>query len=304
MKNKALIPILIVVFAAAGFFVWDFLPRPDNQAAENQLPAETIQEGQNITVRGTIVCLPHKNSDGPQTLECAYGLKADNKYYGLADLEVGAWETYKIDQSVEVTGRFAKAGEEEKYNIIGTISVETIVSLSEATDPESEIQGYTNNEYGFSLEFSADFIKLSDDENTRLPWSYGSARAGRRLLTLQLPQAFMPKTNFADGSVTIGVSADKAEVGGCTIGDTEPANVRNINGTNFTELDFSDAGAGNFYATKSYRVVRGDVCLALEATIHSTNLANYSPEQGIVEFDKSSIDAALDEVIQSFTFNK
>lgn len=225
MKNKVLIPILIVVFAAAGFFIWYFVPRVNN--TETQVSTEETQN-----------------------------------------------------------------------------NIEPEKSMEQATGPESEMQAYTNDEYGFSLEFSADFIKLSDDDNARLPWSYGSERAGRRLLTLQLPQAFMPKTNFADASVTVGVSADKAEIGGCTIGDTEPAIVRSVNGTTFTELDFSGVAAGNLYTTKSYRVVRNNVCLALEVSIHSTNLANYSAEQGIKEFDKTVIDAALDEVIKSFTFNK
>ncbi len=37
-----------------------------------------------MTLSGTYVCLPHKDTSGPQTLECALGLKADNgKYYAL-----------------------------------------------------------------------------------------------------------------------------------------------------------------------------------------------------------------------------
>jgi len=226
MKNKAWIPILIIILAAVGIYMWFFMPRV-NEDAETQVPAQEAQT-----------------------------------------------------------------------------NTETEESMEQETGSESEMTGYTNNEFGFSLEYSANFLKVGDDDEARMPWSYGSARPGRRLFTLQLPKEFMPQTNFSEASVTVGVSADKAEVSGCTIGDTEPAATRKINGTTFTELDFSDAAAGNLYTTKSYRTLRDGVCLALETTIHSTNLDNYSPEQGIVAFDKTIIDAALDEVIASFNFNK
>lgn len=38
-----------------------------------------------VTVRGTYSCLPHRDTTGPQTMECAFGLKKDhsNIYYGL-----------------------------------------------------------------------------------------------------------------------------------------------------------------------------------------------------------------------------
>ncbi len=226
MKNKAWIPILIIILAAVGVYLWFFMPRV-NENAETQVP---VQEEQTTS--------------------------------------------------------------------------EPEESMEQATGPESEMTGYTNDEFGFSLEYSANFLKVDDDDEARMPWSYNSERPGRRLFTLQLPKEFMMQTNFADASITVGVSADSAEVSGCTIGDTEPATTRSINGTTFTELNFSDAGVGNLYTTKSYRTLRDGVCLALEATVHSTNLANYSPEQGIVAFDKTIIDAALDEVIASFNFKQ
>ncbi len=39
-----------------------------------------------ISTDGTLVCLPHKDQSGPQTMECAYGIQTDDgKYYGLQD---------------------------------------------------------------------------------------------------------------------------------------------------------------------------------------------------------------------------
>ncbi len=241
-----------------------------------------------------------------QTLECALGLQADADYYALTGLKPEDQLIYSSGKIVDVRGAFTKAGDNEKYDIIGTIAVETIVSVNEGepVGNESEMQGYTNNEYHFSFEYSADFKQLSEDDNARLPWSYGSSRPGLRLVTVDLPREIMPKTNFAGGSVSVGISRDSAEVGGCIIGDSEPAETKTIHNATFVIEKFNDAGAGNFYETTSYRILRDNVCIALEATIHSTNLGNYSPEQGIKEFDKTRIEEVLDEVVHSFKFTK
>ena len=169
---------------------------------------------------------------------------------------------------------------------------------------ESEMAGYTNNEYKFSFEYSANFIKLSDDDNARLPWSFDSTRPGARLVSVQLPKEFAAQTNFSEATVSVGVTNDTTEVAACIIGDSEPAEKKVINGATFIKTTSSDAGAGNLYETISYRILRDGVCMALEQTIHSTNIENYSTEQGIKEFDKVKVQAALDEVINSFTFAK
>lgn len=59
-------------------------------------------------------------------------------------------------------------------------------------------------------------------------------------------------------------------------------------------------GAGNYYETTSYRTVYNDECYAIEYTIHSTNIDNYSPDQGITKFDKEKITSILDAMVQSF----
>jgi len=51
--------------------------------ADQQL-AQSQQAPPKVTLIGSISCVPHKQTDGPQTLECAVGLKTDDgKYYLL-----------------------------------------------------------------------------------------------------------------------------------------------------------------------------------------------------------------------------
>lgn len=97
----------------------------------NQKSAELQPTKGDVTVKGEIMCLPHKNTTGPQTMECAYGLKAaGGEYYGLSDKD----PEYKnisgvpMNKQVEVTGSL-KLNTDNKYDTIGTIYITSIKQL-------------------------------------------------------------------------------------------------------------------------------------------------------------------------------
>lgn len=76
-----------------------------------------------ISISGEIVCLPHKDTTGPTTLECAYGLKADDgRYYGLRNYDSTGFNT---SDSVKVSGDL-KPEQSDIYDISGMIDVQTI----------------------------------------------------------------------------------------------------------------------------------------------------------------------------------
>ena len=96
---------------------------PTNPAAGGGI--EPTLFGTKLTFGGTIVCLPHKG--GPATtMECAYGLKADNgSYYGLTNLYSGSHAVdLRVGERVEVTGILREPRAEEVYKIVGVIDVE------------------------------------------------------------------------------------------------------------------------------------------------------------------------------------
>lgn len=86
--------------------------------------APSLPEG-SVTIKGKVICLPHKNTDGPQTMECAMGIqdaKGDN--YALSDTDpnyanISALPTGK---TVEVTG-VVKPASDSKYQTKGTIEI-------------------------------------------------------------------------------------------------------------------------------------------------------------------------------------
>jgi hypothetical protein len=80
-----------------------------------------------ITVTGTVVCLPHKNPSGPQTMECAFGLVDDNgDYYGLKELAPAT--NLDIRTKIRVTGYLELPNEAERYGVVGNLHVSSFTS--------------------------------------------------------------------------------------------------------------------------------------------------------------------------------
>jgi hypothetical protein len=91
-------------------------------------PATTPRNGA-ITIRGTVGCLPPKNTDGPVIAMCAFGLDAeDGNHYALAARSGQDFTGFDGDQTVEVRGTF-RAREDRTWASVGTITVRSITAV-------------------------------------------------------------------------------------------------------------------------------------------------------------------------------
>ena len=136
-------------------------------------------------------------------------------------------------------------------------------------------------------------------------WRAGTQESGMLLASVSIPGSIEPKTNLGDSKFTVGTSSDPTAVAKCLTENEEGSSkgtVVTINGVQYTKLTMSDAGAGNLYDTTSYRTVRNGQCYAIEYTIHSSELGNYDPSQGISAYDKTSVMNMFEGIVQSFKF--
>jgi hypothetical protein len=84
-----------------------------------------------VTAEGEIVCLPHQNTESPQTLECAYGMKTvAGTYYALSDptSDYSFLTSAGSGERVKVTGTF-KTNKDSKYQDKGTITITALDKL-------------------------------------------------------------------------------------------------------------------------------------------------------------------------------
>ena len=84
-----------------------------------------------ITIEGVMVCLPHKNTSGPQTTECAFGLKDDaGRYFALSDTDPNYQNIMGVgtNDRIRVEGTFATRAN-SNYQDVGLIKVTKITKL-------------------------------------------------------------------------------------------------------------------------------------------------------------------------------
>jgi hypothetical protein len=116
--------ILVIAIAAYFFYAMNYQPLNGSsitEKIENKSPE--LETAQDITIRGTLECLP-KSGDGPQTMECAFGLKDENgRFYGLNDPEWKFLIGPAMNTKVTVTGKLKDKNSGDKYNTIGTIEI-------------------------------------------------------------------------------------------------------------------------------------------------------------------------------------
>ena len=87
-------------------------------------PAQVTE--QQITLTGELVCLPHKDTTGPQTLECAFGVKnREGKYYALSELTQTKMMSLTIGETITVTGKL-RPEPTSKYDIVGVMDIDSI----------------------------------------------------------------------------------------------------------------------------------------------------------------------------------
>ncbi len=127
MKNLIIIVIAIVVLVL-GVSMYRYLYPTSKKLAP--APIEKAVTPQQITVTGKVICLPHKDTSGPQTLECAFGIKnTAGTNYALNDPEMKYVTNLQMDTEVTITGMLNTASAtdpQQKYDIAGTIEMNSV----------------------------------------------------------------------------------------------------------------------------------------------------------------------------------
>lgn len=138
LKGIAFGIVILVLFGILGTYV--VVPPASEEEASTTAPIATastspvIDVNENIELFGTQVCLPHKDTTGPQTEECAIGLKAEDGYiYGLdtSALQPDAIGELYGGARVRIVGYYVPAealstNQYQKYTMRGIVRVNIV----------------------------------------------------------------------------------------------------------------------------------------------------------------------------------
>lgn len=129
MKAKQLIliavPVIVLVIVLALWFMRDEAGAP---SVPNQNTQEQLSRPEIIKISGEIICLPHKDTSGPQTLECALGLKDEGgENYSLSTSSPDQISSLPVGSKVTVMARSEPPAPNSNYDIVGSLQVQTVV---------------------------------------------------------------------------------------------------------------------------------------------------------------------------------
>ena len=127
---------VLFLFAMAGLGM-SFKDNPTSPTSPIQIspypikPATPPHVGGQRTLHGTYICLPHKDTKGPQTMECAFGIQADDGYNYALSMGDHASQ-FQSGGSVTVKGLVVpleaiSSDQWYKYDIKGIMQVETLL---------------------------------------------------------------------------------------------------------------------------------------------------------------------------------
>jgi hypothetical protein len=176
---------------------------------------------------------------------------------------------------------------------------------STTTPQTSGVKTYTDPQGAFTFHYPAAFTVSGRGADSPVGWSANSNRPGQVLAKAYVDRTYLPQTNFSEAWFTVGTSQDTQAIAACLKNTSlEGMDVQDASfgGHAWKRFTSADAGAGNYYETTEYRAILDGDCYSLAYTIHSTNLQNYSPEQGIKEFNKAKVVNDLEGMVKSFTF--
>ncbi len=122
--GKALVLAGIIIIGVAAYFLLR-IPAPQTTPLE---PVDATPQA--MTISGTYVCLPHLDTTGPQTEECAFGIKTDNgDYYAINfGQSAGAMEEFQSGAYIKAEGfvvikEALSSSQWAKYNMKGVFTV-------------------------------------------------------------------------------------------------------------------------------------------------------------------------------------
>jgi len=302
MKNKVSISILVIIVAAILAF-WYFHQAKPLNTTENlgqTVASSSIVKGNGNATTSTAISFFCQEG----VIQAAFGqsqvtlVLSGGRTLSLPQVESGSGIRYATGTAVFVSkGDNAYLTENNQTTYTNCVAgAQTSVNAANT---------FTNTGKTFSFSYPAEFNLSGGDLGYTQSWRAEATSSGLLLTVVSIPKSFQPQTNFGETKFTVGTSADPEAVKNCLsldqpgFGTSTPVA---INGWPFTKITFSDAGAGNFYDTTSYRAVYNNQCYAVEYTIHSLNIGNYSPDQHISEFDRAKITALLQSMAESFTF--
>ncbi len=130
-NKKIIVPVIIIAIILVGYIAM--------RLNKDVVPAPLDATPQNVTLSGAYVCLPHIDTTGPQTEECAFGLQtADGLYYAVDfGASAEAMAQFQAGQTITAEGfvvikEALSSDQWAKYNMEGIFTITRMIEPAPA----------------------------------------------------------------------------------------------------------------------------------------------------------------------------
>lgn len=130
---------LLIVLAGGGYMVWAQTQQTNSDTRTGTPGATDLDPTPRpVTLAGRFTCLPHKDQSGPQTEECAFGLRTDGgEYYAVDAAQLSSTERAQLENGQYITAEGTVVIKEAlssnqwaKYDMKGVFTVTRILGTS------------------------------------------------------------------------------------------------------------------------------------------------------------------------------
>lgn len=140
MNQKTALAIIIALLVLLGWGVYaTFNTQKSDNNSNTGLVIDPNDVPQEVSLQGEFVCLPNRDTTGPQTMECALGIKSDNDLYFAIDAQGEAARntlmSLQTGLRIQIDGLLVpieqiSSNVWQKYDVAGIISTSNIQRVS------------------------------------------------------------------------------------------------------------------------------------------------------------------------------
>jgi hypothetical protein len=273
-------------------------------------------ESEEITLTGTLICLPHRDTSGPQTLECAFGLQTGEGVNYALDTDVfegDAMTNFNTGSMAEISGVLIPRDDLDSDSRFLQYEIEGVVQASAVTPV-----GGADNTAGrhvisgglLSFERPADWGLAISDEQVLMESVVPPCSSGFDYCLYYNATTTYADTNFESAGLRLESRPDLETEEACLneppvgYNDLNPEVSRKDTYATSVFTPLRDAATGHSAEGLLYRLAFDATCYEFETRIGVSQFENFEP--GTVEeftaSDRSEVEGNLANLLRMVRF--
>ena len=181
------------------------------------------------------------------------------------------------------------------------------ISNLQILDSQTGVKVYTNKAYGFEIQYPVNYI-LATNYQDKFEIGldpYGFEANANLIASIDLPQSLYPNSNFVEAYVFIdaakNITEAKCKTFTIKVQKLSKPHDEIINSLTYYTIDYMARKAGNYYESKTYRIMHNNICYEINLNFHTANFGK-SPNVTITQVNDKDVWNKLGNMLKIFKY--